>query len=167
VPAPPFWHRRPHAFTVLTAIAVAVAVAVFAFSRLDLGRTTGPAQPVTRTAFILDGLRTVAAGSPAQVQAAKTQQSFPANSTVIYLDLTYRNVTSADALRIVILLEPQHTGQPAVAVSDVTHRNLASGGEIAVAVDSPPGGFTPGTYEVRALHDGTLEQSTTFKVEQP
>jgi hypothetical protein len=166
-PSAPLWQRRPHAFTLLTAVAMLVALAVFAFSRLDLGHTTGPARPVAGPAFVLDTLRTVAAGSPAQVPSAKLLRSFPASATAIYLDVTYRNVTPSDTLQIVILLQPAHPGQPAVTVSDETHRNLPSGGEIAVTVEAPPGGFTPGTYEVRALHDGTLEQSTTFQIRQP
>lgn len=155
---------RPHAFTILTAVAVLVAAAIFTFSRLDLGHTTGPAQPVAHAAFILDTLRTVAASSPDRVPQARTTTEFPANAAAIYLDVTYRNVVAADTLQVVILLKPQQNGQPTVAVSDQTHRSLNPNGEQVITVEAPPGGFTPGTYEVRALHDGTLEQSTTFTV---
>jgi hypothetical protein len=155
---------HPHAFTILTAVAVVVAVAIFTFSRLDLGQTTGPGRAVAQTAFVVDNLRTVAATSPGRVSEARTTTTFPADASAIDLDVAYRNVTPGDALQIVILLEPQRTGEPAVAVSDQTHRNLDPGGEQVITVEAPPGGFTPGTYEVRALHDGTLEQSTTFIV---
>jgi len=166
-PAVPLLQRRPHAFTVVTSLAVVVAAAVFAFSRLDLGHTTGPATAVTHTAFIVDGVRTVAARSAAEVSSARTTDSFPASATAVYLDITYRNVTPSDTLKIVILLQPQHPGEPVVTVSDETHGNLASSGEIAVTVEAPPGGFTPGTYAVRAFHDDNLEQTTSFTVAPP
>lgn len=160
------WQKRPHAFTVFTAVAVAIALAVFIFSRLDLGRTSGPAKPVQQAAFTVSALRTVEAGSAAQVPKAKTTQRFPSSAPAIYLDVTYSNVSPGDALQIVIILEPQLSTQPAVTVSDQTHRNLDPAGEIAISVAAPPGGFTPGSYEVRAIHDGTLEQSATFQVDQ-
>lgn len=158
--------RRPHAFTVVTTLAVLVAAAVFAFSRMDLGHTTGPQEPVAHAAFVVDSMRVVSAKSAAQVPSAPTAQRFPSTAPAIYLDVAYRNVSPSDALQIVIILEPQHAGQPPVTVSDERHRNLDAGGEIAVTVEAPPGGFTPGTYTVRALHDGTLEQSATFQVTQ-
>lgn len=166
-PATPSRQRGPHAFTVVTALAVAVAAAVFAFSRLDLGRTTGPAQPVTQTAFAVDNIRVVNAHSPADVPKASTTDHFPANAAAVYLDVTYRDVSPSDTLRIVILLQPQREGAPALKVSDETHRNLDRGGEIAVVVQAPPGGFAPGSYEVRAFHDDDLEQTTIFHVDQP
>lgn len=165
-PMRPFWRHRPHAFTVLTTVAAIVALAVFVFSRVDLGRTTGPSQPVTHPAFVLDTLRAVSATSAAQVRTAKTVTSYPASAQAIYLDITYRNVTADDVLQVVILLRPQQEGQAAVTVSDQTHGHLDPGGEVAITVPAPPGGFTPGSYEVRALHDGTLEQSITFTVQQ-
>ncbi len=163
--AAPRRERWPHAFTVVTAAAVLVASAVFAFTRLDLGHTSGPGRPVAHPAFVLQTMRVVAATSPAQVPTAPVAEHFPASAPAIYLDLSYRNATPDDALRVVIILQPQQQGQPAVTVSDETHRNLDPGGEIAVTVDAPPGGFTPGTYSVRALHDGTLEQQATFQVD--
>jgi hypothetical protein len=158
--------RRPHAFTVVTVLAVVVAAAVFAFSRLDLGRTSGPSQPVTQVAFEVTGLRTVSASSPAGVSRAATQRRFPSTVPAVYLDITYSNVVPADALRIVILLQPDQGNLPQSTVSDETHTRLDPGGEIAVTVEAPPGGFTPGTYTVRALHDGHLEQTATFSVDQ-
>ena len=165
-PVRPFWRQRPHAFTVLTTVAALVALAVFVFSRIDLGSTSGPSRPVAHPAFVLDTLRAVSATSAAQVRDAKTATHYPASAQAIFLDITYRNVTGGDTLQIVILLQPQQEGQAAVTVSDETHRNLDAGGEVAITVPAPPGGFTPGTYEVRALHDGTLEQSVTFTVDQ-
>ena len=162
--SPSLWRRRPHAFTVVTALAVAVAAAVFAFSRVDLGRTTGPAQPITRNAFAVDVLRTVAVSAPAKVHSAATVGHYPGNAGSINLDVAYSNVAAGDTLQIVILLQPASAGQAAVTVSDETHANLDPGGEMAITVPAPAGGFAPGTYEVRALHDGTLEKSTTFQV---
>ena len=160
------WQRRPHVFTIVTAVAVAIALAVLIFSRLDLGRTSGPPKPVLSAPFSVTMLRTVDATSAAQVPKAKSVQSFPAGAAAIYIDVVYSNVGAGDALQIVILLKPQLDTQPAVTVSDETHRNLDPNGEIAVSVAAPPGGFTPGSYEVRAIHDGTLEKSATFQVEQ-
>jgi len=165
-PIRPFWRQRPHAFTVLTTVAAVVALAVFVFSRVDLGRTSGPSQPVAHPAFVLDTLRAVDAASAGQVRGARSTTHYPASAPDIFLDVTYRNVTAEDSLQIVILLQPQQDRQVAVTVSDQTHRHLDPGGEVAITVPAPPGGFNPGTYEVRALHDGTLEQSVTFTVDQ-
>jgi hypothetical protein len=163
---PSLWQRRPHLFTVVTVTAVLVAAAVFAFSRLDLGHTSGPPQAIAQSAFEVTGLRTVSAKSPQQVAGAPTARRFLSSANAIYLDINYRNVTPRDALRIVILLQPDQNGETPSTVSDNTHTGLDSGGEIALTVEAPPGGFAPGTYTVRALHDDHLEQTWTFEVAQ-
>jgi len=159
--------RRPHGFTVLTAVAVVVAAAVFAFSRLDLGHTSGPAHPVTSVDFTVTGMHTVQAGSASQVAHAPLQRRFLTTVPAIFLDITYANVHPADTLRIVILLQPDQIDLPPTTVSDETHSHLDPGGEIALTVEAPKGGFTPGTYTVRALHDTHLEQVWTFEVNAP
>ena len=158
------WQRRPHLFTVVTVAAVLVAAAVFAFSRLDLGHTSGPPQAIAQSAFQVTGLRTVSAKTPQQVAGAPTARRFLSSASAIYLDINYRNVTARDALRIVILLQPDQNGETPSTVSDNTHTGLDSGGEIALTVEAPPGGFAPGTYTVRALHDDHLEQTWSFEV---
>jgi hypothetical protein len=158
--------RRPHAFTIVTVLAVVVAAAVFAFSRLDLGRTSGPSQPVSQVSFEVTGMRTVAASSAAGVSRAPSVRRFNSTVPAVYLDITYHNVTASDALRVVILLQPDQGNLVQSTVSDETHTKLDPGGEIAVTVEAPPGGFVPGTYTVRALHDGHLEQTATFQVDQ-
>jgi len=158
--------RRPHAFTIVTALAVLVAGAVFAFSRLDLGHTTGPTQPVSQVAFEVTGLRTVAAASAAEVSRQPLTTRFPSTVAAVYLDVTYRNVAAADAMRVVILLQPDLGNAPQSTVSDQTHTGLDPGGEVVLTVPAPGGGFTPGTYTVRVLHDGHLEQTATFQVSQ-
>jgi hypothetical protein len=163
----PVRERRLHAFTVVTALAVLVAAAVFTFSRLDLGHTSGPSVPVSHTQFELDQLRTVQASSAARVAGAPSVHRFLSTVPAIYLDVTYRNATPGDALRVVILLQPQRGDQPASTVSDQTHTGLDPGGEIALTIQAPPGGFAPGTYTVRALYGDHLEQTATFEVDQP
>jgi hypothetical protein len=155
---------RPHAFTVVTAVAVVVAAAVFAFSRMDLGHTSGPSQPLSASTFEVTSVRTVEATGPQQVPNAPTVRRFPSTVGTIYVDVSYHNVTPQDALRIVILLQPAQGNQPAQTVSDRTHTHLDPGGEIAVAVDAPPDGFAPGLYTVRTPHDGHLDQTWTFEV---
>jgi hypothetical protein len=154
---------RPHLFTVVTAVALAAAVAVVTFSRLDLGHTSGPAQPVTSVGFNVTGLRTVAAASPQQVRGAATVKTFLTTASQIYLDITYRQASPEDTLRVIILLQPG-SGGPEQTVSDETHSHLDRGGEIALTVEAPTGGFLPGTYTVRALHDGHLDETWTFDV---
>jgi len=158
--------RRPHAFTTVTAIAVIAAGAVVTFSRLDLGHTSGPAQPVTSVGFTVTGLRTVAAASAQQVRQAPTVKTFLTSAPDIFLDIDYTQANPDDALRVIILL--QRSGSPAeTTVSDETHSHLDRGGEIALTVEAPTGGFLSGTYTVRALHDGHLEQTWTFSVVPP
>src|SRR5258708_2576587 len=80
--------------------------------RLAPGHTSGPATAVTHTPFVADGLRAVAARSPADVPAARTTEHFPATATAVYLDVTYRNVTAGHSLRIVIPPQPPPPAGP-------------------------------------------------------
>lgn len=166
-PAAPPRERRPHAFTILTAVAVVVAAAVFAFSRLDLGHTSGPPRPLTTVDFSVTGMHTVQASAASEVAHAPLQRRFLTTVPAIFLDITYANVHPSDTLRIVIQLQPDQVDLPPTTVSDETHSHLDPGGEIALTVEAPKGGFTPGTYTVRALHDTHLEQVWTFEVDAP
>lgn len=155
---------RPRIFTVTVVAAVLVALAVVVFSRLDLSQTTGPAQPVSKAAFAVTVMRTVDATSAAAVAQAPTLSTFPAHTTQVYMDVAYRNATQGDTLRLVIdLLPPAGSGGNPVPVGDQTHQ-LPLGGEIAVTIQGPASGFSPGSYTVTAFHDGHLEQSLTFSV---
>jgi hypothetical protein len=158
--------RRPHAFTIVTAIAVVAAGAVVTLSRLDLGHTSGPAQPVTNVGFTVTGLRSVAAASAQQVRQAPTVKTFLTSAPAIFLDIDYMQANPDDALRVIILLQ-RGGGAAETTVSDETHSHLDSGGEIALTVEAPTGGFLSGTYTVRALHDGHLDQTWTFAVVPP
>lgn len=158
---------RPRIFTVATVAAVIVALAVVVFSRLDLGHTSGPIQPVSKAAFQVTTMRTVDATSAAGVAQAVTLSTFPAHTTQIYMDVAYRNASAGDTVRLVIdLLPPPGSGGNPVPVGDQTHQ-LPTGGEIAVTIQGPASGFTPGDYSVTAFHDGHLEQSLTFTVQAP
>jgi hypothetical protein len=158
---------RPRVFTLATVAAMVVALAVVVFSRLDLGHTSGPIQPVSKAAFQVTLMRTVDATSAATVAQAPTLSTFPAHTTQVYMDVTYRNATAGDTVRLVIdLLPPPGSGGNPVEVGDQTHR-LPPGGEIAVTIQGPASGFTPGDYSVTAFHDGHLEQSLTFTVQAP
>lgn len=161
------WLPHPHLFTVVTALAVLVAAAMVIFSRLDLGHTSGPPQPVSTADFAVTGLRTVAASTVQQVATAPTLRRFPASVPDIYLDITYRNAAPSDELRVIIVLQPAAPGVAATTVSDESHRHLSSGGEIALTVEAPVGGFVPGTYTVRALYAGHLAQTWSFEVTAP
>jgi hypothetical protein len=172
---PPFGHRiaapetrdrRPHLFTIVTAVAVLVAVLVFVFTRLDLGSTSGPARAVSQVGFSVTGLRTVSARSAQSVAGAPAQQRFLSSVPAIFLDVTYQNPSPSEAVRIVVQLLPAQQGTGATTVSDETHAALDRGGEIVVTLVAPPGGFAPGTYTVRALHDGHLDQTWSFQVIQ-
>ena len=159
--------RRPRLFTVTTVAAVLVALSVVVFSRLDLGHTSGPLQPVSKAAFQVTTMRTVDATSAAAVAQATTLSTFPAHTTQIYMDVAYRNASAGDTVRLVIdLLPPPGSGGNPVPVGDQTHQ-LPTGGEIAVTIQGPASGFTPGDYSVTAFHDGHLEQSLTFTVQAP
>jgi len=158
---------RSRLFTAATVAAILVAIAVVVLTRVDFGHTSGPAQPVSKAAFEVTMMRTVDATSPASVGVAQTRSSFPAKSTQIFMDVVYRNATSSDTLRLVIdLLPPPGSGGNPAQVGDQTHP-LPGGGEIAVTIQGPADGFSPGDYRVTAFHDGHLEQSLNFTVAAP
>jgi hypothetical protein len=177
-PRPPATPRRPlprrwaapfrnRVFTAITGLAAVAAIAVLVVTRLDLGHTSGPSQPVSGAAFEVTTLRTVSATSALEVAHAPSTISFSSDAPAIYLDIVYRNVTASDTLRLKITLQRVGTAiTTSQLVSDVTHRNLDPGGEIAVTIEAPAGGFQPGTYTVSAMHGAHLERDITFVVQR-
>jgi len=156
---------RPRLFTLTTAAAVLVAAAVVVLTHLDLGHTSGPATPVVGQPFQVSMMRTVDATSASTVAAAPTLSHFPPHTAQVYMDVAYRNATQGDRLRLVIaLLPPAGSGGNPVQVGDQTHV-LPPGGEIAVTIQGPSTGFSPGEYTVTAFHDGHLEQSVDFSID--
>ena len=156
---------RSRLFTAATIAALVVAVGVIALTRLDLGHTSGPVSPVSHPGFAVTQMRTVDALTADAVGTAPTVRSFPASRTAIFMDIAYRNASSADTLRLVITMLPSAgTGGQPISVDDQTHA-LPQGGEIAVTIRGLGAGFAPGIYTVTAFHDGHLEQSLTFTVE--
>jgi hypothetical protein len=166
-------HHRPHLaaafrsrlFTATTVAAVIVAVAVVILTRVDFGSTSGPAHPVSKAAFEVTTMRTVESTSAATVALAPTQSHFAPKATQVFMDVAYRNAAKGDTIRLVIsLLPPAGSGGTPLKVGDQTHQ-LPAGGEIAVTIQGPSTGFSPGDYTVTAFHDGHLEQSLTFTVD--
>ncbi|HZS15193.1 MAG TPA: hypothetical protein VFC09_11385 [Candidatus Dormibacteraeota bacterium] len=156
---------RRRLFTAVTVAAVLIAAAVLVITHVQLGQTSGPATPQVKAAFEVTTMRTVDATSPSDVAQAPTRSSFPAGVTRVFMDVVYRNAAQGDTLRLVIsLLPPAGSGGTPVQVGDQTHQ-LPTGGEIAVTIQGPSSGFSPGDYTVSAFHDGHLEQSLTFSVE--
>jgi hypothetical protein len=156
---------RPRLFTAATVAAMLVALAVVVLTRLDFGHTQGPSEPVSKAAFQVTVMRTVDATSASVVPYAKTTSHYPAKVTQVYMDVVYRNAGQGDTLRLVIsVLPPAGSGGNPVPVGDQTHQ-LPAGGEIAVTIQGPETGFSPGDYTVTAFHDGHLEQSLTFTVD--
>jgi hypothetical protein len=167
---PPDRHRladafRSRLFTATTVAAVVVAIAVVILTRIDFGSTTGPAHPVSKAAFEVTTMRTVDATSAATVALAPTHSHFAPKATQVFMDVAYRNAAKGDTIRLVIsLLPPAGSGGTPLKVGDQTHQ-LPAGGEIAVTIQGPSTGFSPGDYTVTAFHDGHLEQSLTFTVD--
>ncbi len=156
---------RPRLFTITTAAAVLVAAAVVVLTHLDLGHTAGPAKPVAGQPFQVTLMRTVDATSASTVAEAPTVSHFPPHTAQVYMDVVYRNIAQGDRLRLVIdLLPPAGSGGNPVQVGDQTHL-LPPGGEIAVTIQGPSTGFSPGDYTVTAFHDGHLEQSVNFTID--
>ncbi|HEV7677088.1 MAG TPA: hypothetical protein VGQ42_00805 [Candidatus Dormibacteraeota bacterium] len=176
-PRPPAVQRQPllrrwsvpfrnRLFTAITGLAAVAAIAVLLVTRLDLGHTAGPSQAVSGAPFQVTTLRTVSATTPREVASAPAKISFSSDVPAIYLDIVYRNVTASDTLRLRITLQPVGTAvTTSQLVSDVTHSNLDPGGEIAVTIQAPAGGFLPGTYTVTAMHGAHLEQDIQFVVQ--
>jgi hypothetical protein len=167
---PPDRHRladafRSRLFTATTIAAVVVAIAVVILTRIDFGSTTGPAHPVSKAAFEVTTMRTVDATSAATVALAPTHSHFAPKATQVFMDVAYRNAAKGETIRLVIsLLPPAGSGGTPVKVGDQTHQ-LPAGGEIAVTIQGPSTGFSPGDYTVTAFHDGHLEQSLTFTID--
>jgi hypothetical protein len=156
-PPPPEHHRSKLPLVIASGLISVVLIAAIAF-RLLQGGAPGqpPAQPTGEIS--LTGVRPVASAPAAGGAAPLTQVSFPANTTVVDIEVNSGGAAGQAPVQVVVTL-----GQPAQTIIQNDYVLSATGATV-IPLTPPGGAFAPGNYQVTITYRGDLIGSTAFAV---